>query len=500
MFSVEEIHKEEIAEDEIPKDEITVEEILQMPDSELLELPPPPICLHGPTLVFTKEHDELVRKYKKRKLTFTVTSPYYACSASRDQKFCSFRMDQIKWLQMHQKDRDAQDALRRADMQSDEYAYILDIYEDKEENDKGTFAFCHDCCRILVNPKADSDEELPKFHRFDLHLTYRCAKVTSNHQKSFFANPTKLARAATSNEGQAQFFFSDDVVPFVIDEIIIKSEYRKVLCIGCPSIHEKIVEKYSDKGILSFLLDIDPRFRQFWPAHQFAQFNMFNYYFFDDPHAEEYLRIFLHANGITDDTIIIIDPPFGGRIEYLAVTVRKLQILMTNSDQVEKMPFPPMILFFPYFNEHWITRAFYEEVLITDQIVHYINHNKLGKRASKPSVGGNAAKSKKNQPPVSHEINTNSPVRIFTNLSRSTIDLSSLNEDQKGDEPFYRWCDICSRFVFRLNKHCFDCNECSARDSSKAYNHCKVCNICVKSTWFHCTNCARCHLKSARCG
>lgn len=481
---------------ELTEEEITEEEILHMPDSELLELPAPPVCEHGPTLVFTKEHDELVRKYKKRKLTPNVTSPYYACSASRDQKFCSFRMDQIKWLQLRQKDRDAQDALRRAAIQEDGYAYILDIYEDKEDSDKGTFAFCHDCCRVLVNPSPDSTEELPKQHRFDLHLTYRCAKVTPNLSKSFFVNPTKLARAATSSEGQAQFFFSDDVVPFVIDQIIRKSGYRKVLCIGCPSIHEQIVEKYAEEGILSFLLDIDPRFRQFWPPHQFAQFNMFNYYFFDDPNAEEYLRIFLHANGITDDTIIIIDPPFGGRIEYLAVTVRKLQILMTNSDQVEKMPFPPMILFFPYFNEHWITRAFYEEVLITDQIVHYINHNKLGKRASKPPV---AAKSRNNQV-VCKEINTSSPVRIFTNLSRSTIDLSILNEGQKGDDPFYRWCDVCSRYVFRLNKHCFDCNECSARDASKAYNHCKVCNICVKSTWFHCAKCARCHLKSAPCG
>lgn len=498
------------------------EEEIIITNCEVVEMPPPPplmppLCPHGPTMLFTKEFDKPAKKGRKRKLQGTPTTanlpqsqakPYYACSATRDLSFCSFRIDQHKWATMQAKLREEQIATQRDAIEpADGYAYFLDIFDEEAEAEKGSkksFAFCHDCGCILLSraelANIEGKESRDK-HCFDLHLTYRCLKVTTGHPKSFFAEPTKLLRAATDNAGQAQYFFADSVAPFIVEEIARKGGFTKVLCIGCPTIHEHIVNRYSPTTLSSFLLDIDARFRQFWPPEQFAQFNMFNYFFFNgEQQAAEHLSRFFHGNGQTGDTLVVVDPPFGGLIENLAASIRRLQELMTQSDLVEHLFFPPLVLFFPYFNEHWISKAFNGEVLLTDQIVQYANHHKFSWKRGMPA--------KQEQPEAAaattkHWINASSPVRVFTNLNRAQIDLSLLNDTddppEGGAEPFYRWCDLCNRYVFRLNQHCPSCDECTARDATKKYAHCDVCNICVKCSWFHCQHCARCHLKSAPC-
>ena len=59
-----------------------------------------------------------------------------------------------------------------------------------------------------------------------------------------------------------------------------------------------------------------------------------------------------------------------------------------------------------------------------------------------------------------------SPVRIFTTIELSKIDLSI--------EDGYKFCKICNKFVANLNKHCTICNGCTSKNGA-AYKHCDSC-------------------------
>ena len=83
-----------------------------------------------------------------------------------------------------------------------------------------------------------------------------------------------------------------------------------------------------------------------------------------------------------------------------------------------------------------------------------------------------------------------SPVRIFTTIKLSKIDLSF--------EAGYKFCKECNVWVSDLNKHCDKCGFCTAKNGGE-YTHCDVCNRCVKSSWQHCVDCSRCCLIDHRC-
>ena len=72
----------------------------------------------------------------------------------------------------------------------------------------------------------------------------------------------------------------------------------------------------------SFLLDIDARFHRFLPPTGFARFNMFNAHFFDGAEAAEAFGDFLSS--CPTPPVIVVDPPFGGRVSPLFATLRHL--------------------------------------------------------------------------------------------------------------------------------------------------------------------------------
>lgn len=83
-----------------------------------------------------------------------------------------------------------------------------------------------------------------------------------------------------------------------------------------------------------------------------------------------------------------------------------------------------------------------------------------------------------------------SPVRIFTTVQLSKIDLSF--------EPGYKLCAECDKWVSVLNYHCSQCQACTAKNGG-SYRHCDDCGRCVKESWIHCNDCGRCGLKDHRC-
>lgn len=122
-------------------------------------------------------------------------------------------------------------------------------------------------------------------------------------------------------------------------------------------------EKLDDKNlkISRYLLDIDPRFSQFYNDTIFSRYNMFNNHFFTE--NKNYLKFLNNSKKI----LILVDPPYGGIIKLIAKTFESIkksifkliqfifyhQIIVIyyldlNHDNIS------FFLFYPYFNETWI--------------------------------------------------------------------------------------------------------------------------------------------------
>ncbi|KAK6621990.1 hypothetical protein RUM44_001797 [Polyplax serrata] len=84
-----------------------------------------------------------------------------------------------------------------------------------------------------------------------------------------------------------------------------------------------------------------------------------------------------------------------------------------------------------------------------------------------------------------------SPVRIFTNVALSRLNLTGIEG--------YKFCTSCGYWVSNENKHCNECNACTSKDG-RTYIHCEKCSKCVKPTYQHCEQCERCCLPNHVCG
>lgn len=388
----------------------------------------PPECPHGPTILFQSGEPKYF---------------YYACSASRDNQFCSFKLSLQKWKRLTMTKRETWNKCKNR--KQNEFSYFLD-------NPDILSGYCRTCCRILTSQKLmPCYKGISSQHFESNHQNCDDQLELSDNLKQLFKMPTRLLKPKTKNENLAQYYFSAETIRFVIERIINKFKMTKILCFGCPTIHEII----QNANISSMLLDIDPRYRQFYSRKHFVQFNMFNYYFFDSD-GEDCLKNFLHNS---KQILILIDPPFGGLIECLAKSIDKIRTKFLSSNQHKVS----IVLFFPYFNEHWICRVF--NIKITDFIVTYENHLKYQQQTKLKQIS--------------------SPIRIFTDLN--------LDNFADFNPKLYRWCGQCHRTVFFNNSHCNICLECPARDAKKTLRHCVDCNRCVKITWSHCFTCKKCH-------
>lgn len=401
---------------------------------------PAPLCPHGPTLLFAK----INRKEQE-------TRRFYACSACRDRKDCNFfqweneKVSVARLLAREEFNQSRQPPFTHKQY-VERYQHFVSLPEVKR-------IFCLDC-QLLLLP-AD----------WDKHTSHQQLGDVSLHQ---LKRPSKLLLPLENKKTNAQYLFADRTCQFLLD-LIVSLGFRKVLCVGTPRLHELIKLRQFEKNnpvIKSQLLDIDFRYSQFYSEEEFCHYNMFNHHFFGEKSAFEAFRMFMcQDNGVP--IIMVTDPPFGGLVEALAHSFKKIVATWkTSQNEDDELP---IFWIFPYFFEPRILQCF-PTFSMLDYQVDYDNHA-LYKH-------GNSGRKQ-------------SPVRIFTNLLPKTVILPA--------EEGYRYCSLCQRYVSSANRHCEICQACTSKDG-KEWKHCHICNKCVKQSWFHCETCSHCVLRDHSCG
>ncbi|XP_003226171.2 rRNA N6-adenosine-methyltransferase ZCCHC4 [Anolis carolinensis] len=401
---------------------------------------PSPHCPHGPTLLFAK----IVQGKEEGRR-------FYACSACRERKDCNFfqwedeKVSEARLLAREEYNQSRKPTFSHAD-NVERYKAFLALPLSKRK-------FCRECQQLL----------LPlEWGRHSGH------QVLNDISVAQLKRPSQLLSPLENKKTNAQYLFADRSCQFLLD-LIVAQGFRRVLCVGTPRLHELIKFQASCKGEMkSLLLDIDFRYSQFYTEEEFCHYNMFNHYFFAGEAAYEICRKFLQQDK-GEDVIMVADPPFGGLVEALAFSFKKLIEMWRQAegpdDTCKELP---ILWIFPYFFESRILE-FFSHFSMLDYQVDYDNHAlyKHGKTGRKQS-----------------------PVRIFTNLSPRLIVLPT--------EEGYRFCSVCQRYVSLDNQHCEICNLCTSKDGRR-WTHCFLCKKCVKPTWVHCSTCDKCALPSHSC-
>ncbi|XP_014291204.1 rRNA N6-adenosine-methyltransferase ZCCHC4 isoform X1 [Halyomorpha halys] len=382
-----------------------------------------PKCAHGPTLKFSR----LVKGRVKR---------FFACSACRDRKDCPFFLWEdepisdsklLSWAEVRNKSISSID--------HDSLQKRLKIFKNLDcQNRK----FCLSCFDFVLK----NEENVHKLHI-----------IKNNITNDVLLHPSLLIAPSTKNKKEAQFWFSDNSKQFIVNNII-NLNTESVLCIGAPTIYEQL----RNKNFKSLLLDIDYRFHWFYDSQEFCWFNMFNCHFFSE---EESSKQLLLQNLQFSNIIVVIDPPFGARIEPLKKTIETFQSLTASRIQI--------ILILPYFMEPQILTSF-PDFKILDYPIEYLNHNKFNGK-------------------VHNTLKKSSPVRIFTNIPPKNFIFPKHG---------YYFCNICEAWRSVANTHCSFCETCPSKNGD-VYNHCFVCKKCFKKTWIHCNKCKRCCLSEHAC-
>ncbi|XP_022063926.1 rRNA N6-adenosine-methyltransferase ZCCHC4 [Acanthochromis polyacanthus] len=403
---------------------------------------PAPCCPHGPTLLFEK-----VAKGSKEGRRF------YACSACRDRKDCSFfQWEDDKVSEARLLAREADNKSKQPPFTQQEYCNRFRKFASLPLDEK---KFCQDC-QILLLPA-----------ELSAHSAHRSTAVSAAQLR----RPSVLLRPLDNKKSNAQYLFTDRSAHFLLDTLAGLG-YRKVLCVGTPRLQELIKLRNLEQKhepMKSLLLDIDFRYAQFYAQDDFCHYNMFNNHFFGGEASSGVLKAFLRESD-GEKVVMVADPPFGGLVKPLAhsfsliaQTWKKLQ--SCDRSDVEL----PMMWIFPYFFEPRIQEGL-PSLTMLDYQVDYDNHPlyKHGKTGRKQS-----------------------PVRLFTNISPGDVVLPK--------EDGYRFCSLCDRYVWSLNKHCAKCNLCPSKDG-REWKHCSACGKCVKPSWKHCQSCGRCALPDHPCG
>ncbi|XP_066577013.1 rRNA N(6)-adenosine-methyltransferase ZCCHC4 isoform X2 [Amia ocellicauda] len=402
-----------------------------------------PCCVHGPALLFVKV---CVGGQQGRR--------FYACSACRDRKDCSFfqwqdeKVSKARLLAREEENKAKQPPFTHEEFRS-RFLQVVSLPLAQRR-------FCQ-TCQLLLLP-AD----------WAAHSAHSILLDVSAAQ---LRRPSQLLRPLDNKKTNAQYLFTDRSGHFLLD-LFAALGFQKVLCLGTPRLHELIKIRNSEgsgRVMKSLLLDIDYRYSQFYGEEEFGHYNMFNHHFFNGKAAEKRLEDFLHEEG-GEKVVMVTDPPFGGLVRPLAHSFSKIcsqwRSLQSPETQGAELP---MVWIFPYFFEPRILECFASFSML-DYQVDYDNHPlyKHGGRGRKQS-----------------------PVRLFTNLRPSNVVLPP--------EEGYRFCSLCQRYVSSGNQHCPQCDACTSKDG-REWKHCFLCNKCVKPTWLHCSGCGHCALEDHPCG
>uniref|UniRef100_A0A1B0EY23 CTCHY-type domain-containing protein n=2 Tax=Lutzomyia longipalpis TaxID=7200 RepID=A0A1B0EY23_LUTLO len=396
---------------------------------------PAPFCLHGPCICFRKvgrnsEHLE-----------------YYACSLYRDGKNCRAFIIVKDWMNYQDREEKNKWVIREILRQNESQKLKMKDFSKKPRKD-----FCK-TCGAFVN-----EEQL---HQHSKHLVLR--DLGKQQIREIQECPSKFLELKENDKGEAQYIFSGKTLNF-FENLLVKLNFTKILCIGTPTLHAQLSRKSSRQGIRSYLLDIDERYGNFFGRKEFSRFNMFNCYFFESQASKKNLMDFLKQEK-GDKLAIFVDPPFGCRTELLGEGLRNVQKLWRecNGNPTEVVT---IFLIFPYYMETYVKKEM-PQLEMMDYRVNYVNHTTFHDDEDGGRFG--------------------SPVRVFTNAQPSLI---VLPEDEG-----YRECKICRRWVARENSHCSICQQCPSKNGG-SYKHCNMCGLCVKSYYKHCNICNRCTQES----
>ncbi|XP_063976689.1 rRNA N6-adenosine-methyltransferase ZCCHC4 [Diachasmimorpha longicaudata] len=402
-----------------------------------------PQCVHGPTLLFGRRVNGEIKQY-------------YACSACRDRKLCSFYLEKTDKLTKIQKNGWREES-KKFIQQYNHRKYFLRLNEIMSERPENR-CYCHTCGRLFFL------NEITKHKDHDL-----ITGVTDDQLK----NPTKILKALSDPKKEAQYMFSEKATADVVD-LLIGAGAKHVLCIGAPRIHEYITQNHEE--MTSLLLDFDGRYHNFFGPLSFCWYNLFNHHFFTEESHQVFKDFLTQDNG--KNMFLVCDPPFGGRVEFMSQTIKSITDSHRTFNKLDNDEILKIFFIFPYFMESIMQNKSnprgldggLKDLKMSDYKVDYENHPLFVTGSSGRKYG--------------------SPVRIFTNVS---LNLLKLPEDG------YKWCKRCNKWVARENKHCKLCKSCTSKDGRR-YRHCKICNRCVKPTWKHCDKCERCVLEKHVCG
>ncbi|CAF4000329.1 unnamed protein product [Rotaria sp. Silwood2] len=306
---------------------------------------------------------------------------------------------------------------------------------DRQECDIFIPYYCYTCSSLF----SENEQSDHKDHEYTESLNRQQLRQPCHY----------ILQPLENKRSNAQFFFSQTFIDYIINEIILKNSWDSIICVGCPTIFENLHRFSSKKKLNSYLLDYDFRLCSFYSSKQMLIYNMFNGHIFSN--AKYFQEKFL---SIIKNCLIIIDPPFGGFHRALSYSIDKL----FQSYEINRH----LILFNPYFLEKWIIDAF-PNLKMLDHKIEYTSISSL-----------NLCRGKKG-----------SPVRMFTDICRSKF--------PPLDDINYKYCFECNRYTLLTNQHCFQCQSCTSKDGLP-YKHCSLCQRCVKAERIHCNTCNVCHL------
>ncbi|XP_063096632.1 rRNA N6-adenosine-methyltransferase ZCCHC4 isoform X2 [Cavia porcellus] len=320
---------------------------------------PAPLCPHGPTLLFVK-----VNQGKEE------TRKFYACSACRDRKDCNFfQWEDEKLSGARLAARESHNQRCRPPLSRlqcvERYLRFIQLPLTQRR-------FCHSCQQLLLPDEWGEHQE---------HHVVGDLSVTQ------LRRPSQLLYPLENKKTNAQYLFADRTCRFLVG-LLSTLGFRRVLCVGTPRLHELIRLTTSGdqkSNLKSLLLDIDFRYSQFYLEDSFCHYNMFNHHFFDGKPALEVCRAFLQEDK-GEGVIMVTDPPFGGLVEPLAVTFKKLiGMWKEGQGQGDSLQEMPIFWIFPYFFEARICQFFPSFCMLDYQDGRKWKHCFLCKKCVKPS-------------------------------------------------------------------------------------------------------------------
>uniref|UniRef100_A0A1I8H523 CTCHY-type domain-containing protein n=1 Tax=Macrostomum lignano TaxID=282301 RepID=A0A1I8H523_9PLAT len=289
-------------------------------------------------------------------------------------------------------------------------------------------AYCLDCGRLALG---SSELAACATHRLLPRLPKRRLLA-----------PTGFLPALTARQS-SQYFFSPPSLAYLL-RLVRRLRCQRLVCVGCPRLHEAARYAIGGRRCRSLLLDADLRLAEFFP--DCLAFNMFNAAFLR-PDGRDRFVSWLAAKRRSDSVCLIVaDPPFGGLLTPLMDCLQHLADLAAAAGHCEVFT----AVAAPYYlGKRWLR----PRLSLHDCQLTYANHAKL--RSASVSA-----------------------VRLFSNVPESRL----------PPPPGTSWCSVCARHSAHWNPHCAACGTCATLHPP-ARLHCQRCNRCVKAKYIDSHGC-----------